>query len=124
MSVARSGAPLWSLSAIAGSARAAAARIAILFMSILLVRCGARAGARQGGTSRGKRLFPRIATRYARPLEPRARVGLASRGDVAVAGEVQLAVALAQRRQQGGEDFVLRLGERNVVRALQLDADG
>src|SRR5258706_13783825 len=58
------------------------------------------------------------------PVEPRPRVGLAPRSDIAMARNIERAEARLQLAREARERFVLRLGEGHVVGALELDADG
>jgi len=57
------------------------------------------------------------------PVEVRARIGLAPRGDIAVARQRFYRVAAPQLREQPVEGQVLSILERQLVATLELDAD-
>src|SRR3954468_17132722 len=59
-----------------------------------------------------------------RPVEPGTRVGLASRRDLAMGGDVAQGKAVSQGLNERNQLSVLHILERPVVRPLELDADG
>src|SRR5579859_4764518 len=59
-----------------------------------------------------------------RPVEVRARVGLATRRDVAVRSDIAQRQPASQLADETREARVLSVGEDAVVDALELDADG
>ena len=74
---------------------------------------------------RGKgRIRPGQRAAQGRPVEARAWVGLASRSDVLMPGNVDDRVLLGNGGQQAQQGFVLRVFKTVAFQAFEFDADG